>query len=51
MVEMMINNLPLTIEAIKERIQTFADIGADEVILWPCTPNLEQLDQLAELVG
>jgi alkanesulfonate monooxygenase SsuD/methylene tetrahydromethanopterin reductase-like flavin-dependent oxidoreductase (luciferase family) len=51
MVETMINNLPITIEAIKERIQAYADIGADEVILWPCTPDLEQLDQLAELVG
>jgi alkanesulfonate monooxygenase SsuD/methylene tetrahydromethanopterin reductase-like flavin-dependent oxidoreductase (luciferase family) len=50
MVEMMINNLPITIESIKGRIQSFADIGADEVILWPTTPDLEQLDQLAELV-
>ena len=49
-VEMMINNLPFTIEAIKERIQAYADIGTDEVILWPCTPDLEQIDQLAELV-
>src|SRR6266487_271861 len=51
MVEPMINNLPITIEAIKERIRAYADIGADEVILWPCTPDLEQLDQLAVLVG
>ena len=29
MVETMINNLPITIEAIKERIQAYADIGAD----------------------
>lgn len=50
MVEMMINNLPITIEAIKQRIQAYADIGADELILWPTTPDLEQLDQLAELV-
>jgi len=50
MVEMMINNLPLTIEAIKERIQAYADISADEVIIWPCTPDLEQLDKLAELL-
>ena len=50
MVEMMINNLPITIEAIEERIQAYADIGANEIILWPCTPDLEQLDQLAELV-
>ena len=51
MVETMINNLPITIEAIKERIRAYADIGADEVILWPCTPDLEQLDQLKVLVG
>src|SRR6266487_3230271 len=50
MVEMMISNLPMTIDAIKQRIQAYADIGADEVIIWPCTPDLEQLDQLAELV-
>ena len=50
MVEMMISNLPMTIDAIKERIQAYADIGADEVIIWPCTPDLEQLDQLAQLV-
>jgi alkanesulfonate monooxygenase SsuD/methylene tetrahydromethanopterin reductase-like flavin-dependent oxidoreductase (luciferase family) len=50
MVEMMINNLPLTIDAIKSRIQAYEEIGADEVIIWPCTPDLEQFDQLAELV-
>jgi alkanesulfonate monooxygenase SsuD/methylene tetrahydromethanopterin reductase-like flavin-dependent oxidoreductase (luciferase family) len=49
MVEMMINNLPLTIEAIKARIKEYEDIGAEEVIIWPCTADLEQFDQLAEL--
>jgi alkanesulfonate monooxygenase SsuD/methylene tetrahydromethanopterin reductase-like flavin-dependent oxidoreductase (luciferase family) len=49
MVETMISNLPMTTEAIKERIQAYEDIGAGEVIIWPCTPDLEQLDQLAEL--
>jgi alkanesulfonate monooxygenase SsuD/methylene tetrahydromethanopterin reductase-like flavin-dependent oxidoreductase (luciferase family) len=48
--EAMISNLPITLEAIKGGIQAYADIGADEVILWPCTPDLEQIDQLAELV-
>jgi alkanesulfonate monooxygenase SsuD/methylene tetrahydromethanopterin reductase-like flavin-dependent oxidoreductase (luciferase family) len=51
MVETMINNLPIAIETIKERIQAYADIGVDEVILWPCTPDLEQIDQLVELIG
>jgi alkanesulfonate monooxygenase SsuD/methylene tetrahydromethanopterin reductase-like flavin-dependent oxidoreductase (luciferase family) len=50
MVDAMINNLPITTEAIKDRIQAYVDIGADEVILWACTPDLEQLDKLAELV-
>lgn len=50
MVETMINNVPITIETIRERIHAYADIGSDEVILWPCTTDLEQLDQLAELV-
>ena len=49
MVEMMINSLPLTVEAIKERIQVYTGIGADEVIIWPCTTDLGQFDQLAEL--
>lgn len=50
MVDSMINSLPITVEAIKGKIQAYADVGADEVILWPTTPDLEQLDQLAELV-
>ena len=49
MVDGMINSLPLTIDAIKGRIQAYEEIGADEVIIWPCTPDLEQFDQLAEL--
>jgi hypothetical protein len=40
----------LQIEAIEERIRAYSDIGADEEILWPCTPDLEQLDQLAALL-
>jgi hypothetical protein len=50
MVETMINNLPMTIDAIRARIQAYEDIDTDEVIMWPCTPDLEQFDQLAELV-
>ncbi len=50
-VETMINSLPTTLEAIKGNIQAYADVGADEVIMWPCTPDLEQIDQLTNLVG
>ena len=49
MVETMINNLPITIEAIKARIQAYDDIGADEVIMWPCISDLEQIDKLVEV--
>jgi alkanesulfonate monooxygenase SsuD/methylene tetrahydromethanopterin reductase-like flavin-dependent oxidoreductase (luciferase family) len=48
-VEAMINALPTSLEAIKGSIQAYADAGCDEVIIWPCTPDLEQIDQLAEL--
>ena len=35
----------------KEAIKAFEDIGVDELILWPCIPELDQVDRLAELVG
>ena len=50
MVDTMIHNLPLTVDEIKARIQAYEDIGADEVIIWPCTSDLEQVDQLAEVI-
>lgn len=50
MVDTMINNLPITLDAIKGSIQAYADVGADEIVLWPTTDDLDQLDRLAELV-
>lgn len=49
--EAMVNSMPTSPEAIKNAIQTRADIGMDELIFWPCIPDLDQLDRLAELVG
>lgn len=49
--DMIANNVPSTPEAVKAGIQAFADIGMDELVLWPCIPDLEQVDRLAELVG
>jgi alkanesulfonate monooxygenase SsuD/methylene tetrahydromethanopterin reductase-like flavin-dependent oxidoreductase (luciferase family) len=49
--EMIAKSLPGTLEAIKGTIQAYADIGADELILWPTTPDLEQVDQLADMLG
>lgn len=51
MADMMAKTLPTSPEVIKSAIQGFADIGADELILWPCTPDVEQIDQLTELFG
>ncbi|HLL78144.1 MAG TPA: LLM class flavin-dependent oxidoreductase, partial [Ktedonobacteraceae bacterium] len=48
-VEGMISALPTTLDAIRDIVNGFADIGTDEVVLWPTTPDLEQIDQLAEL--
>jgi alkanesulfonate monooxygenase SsuD/methylene tetrahydromethanopterin reductase-like flavin-dependent oxidoreductase (luciferase family) len=50
-VEGMISSLPTTPEAVKSLIQAFSAIGTDELILWPTTPDLEQIGQLADLVG
>ena len=51
MAENMARSIPTTSESIKARISAFAEIGLDELILWPCVPGLEQLDRFAELVG
>lgn len=40
-----------TPEAVQTRIQEFADIGTDELLLAPCIPELDQLHRLAEIVG
>lgn len=42
--------LPTTTEAITGAIKAFADIGTDELILWPCTPDLDQIDRVADLL-
>ena len=45
------NALPLSTGAIKDRIKLYADIAVDELILWPCIPDPEQVDRLAEVVS
>jgi alkanesulfonate monooxygenase SsuD/methylene tetrahydromethanopterin reductase-like flavin-dependent oxidoreductase (luciferase family) len=50
-VESILASLPVTAQAIKDRIKGFADIGMDELILWPCIADLDQVDRLAELVA
>lgn len=45
-----IESIPWTEERARAAIQGFADVGADEVILWPCLAELDQVDRLAALV-
>jgi alkanesulfonate monooxygenase SsuD/methylene tetrahydromethanopterin reductase-like flavin-dependent oxidoreductase (luciferase family) len=42
-------SLPASPERITATIQAFQDVGADEVMFWPCIPELDQVDRLAEL--
>lgn len=49
--ERIAQGLPGTLDAIKGLIGAYADIGADELILWPTTTDLEQVDQLADMLG
>ena len=48
--EALVNALPLTAEAIRDRIKSFAAATVDELILWPCIPDPDQVDGLAEIV-
>ena len=43
--------IPSTTDAVKQAIETFIDIGADELMLWPCIPDLDQVDLAAELIS
>jgi alkanesulfonate monooxygenase SsuD/methylene tetrahydromethanopterin reductase-like flavin-dependent oxidoreductase (luciferase family) len=48
---MIAQSMSVTPEAIKETKKTFADIGTDELIFWPCLPTLDQMDRLEDALG
>jgi hypothetical protein len=48
--EAMVNALPLTAEAIRDKINSYAAAGVDELILWPCISDPDQVDGLARIV-
>jgi alkanesulfonate monooxygenase SsuD/methylene tetrahydromethanopterin reductase-like flavin-dependent oxidoreductase (luciferase family) len=50
-VEGMVRSIPSSTESIRGLFQAFEDIGADELVCWPTIAELDQVDQLAELVG
>jgi alkanesulfonate monooxygenase SsuD/methylene tetrahydromethanopterin reductase-like flavin-dependent oxidoreductase (luciferase family) len=47
----MARSIPSSPETIERLIRGLGDVGADEVICWPTVAELDQVDQLAELVG
>jgi alkanesulfonate monooxygenase SsuD/methylene tetrahydromethanopterin reductase-like flavin-dependent oxidoreductase (luciferase family) len=51
MAEGMVQGLPRTPDAIRKLIHDFANVGVDELILWPTVAELEQLDLYADLVA
>lgn len=50
MAEQMASLVPSTPEALKAALRRFEEVDADELILWPCIPTLDQVDRLQELV-
>ena len=48
--EQVASSVPSTPEAVKGVIQAFADSGVDELMCWPCIPDLDQVDRLAALI-
>ncbi len=49
--ERIASSLPATSERVRATIQAFEGTGADELILWPCIPEPDQLTRLADLIG
>jgi alkanesulfonate monooxygenase SsuD/methylene tetrahydromethanopterin reductase-like flavin-dependent oxidoreductase (luciferase family) len=44
------SSIPTTPEAVKAVIQSFVDTGMDELVLWPCIADLDQVSRLADLL-
>lgn len=42
------SGVPTTPAALKDTIKGFAETGADELILWPCIADLDQIDRVTE---
>ena len=49
-VERRANAIPATAPQIRAAIKVFSDLGTDELILWPCIAELDQVERFADLV-
>jgi alkanesulfonate monooxygenase SsuD/methylene tetrahydromethanopterin reductase-like flavin-dependent oxidoreductase (luciferase family) len=43
--------VPTTPEALRGLVQAFADMGVDELLLWPCIPELDQISRLEDAIS
>jgi len=43
--------VPTTPEALRGLVQEFADMGVDELLLWPCIPELDQISRLQDAIS
>jgi alkanesulfonate monooxygenase SsuD/methylene tetrahydromethanopterin reductase-like flavin-dependent oxidoreductase (luciferase family) len=46
----MIRAIPKTPDTIRAAMRGFEEIGADELILWPCVPELDQISLLTDVI-
>lgn len=49
--DFMANAFPATPDAVLKTIDMFRNVGVDEIVFWSTTPDLSQVDLLAELVS
>lgn len=49
--QQMASRIPSTPDAVHGIIESFKSTGADELILWPCIPELDQISRLQEVIG
>jgi len=45
------SGVPSSSDAVRDTIKAFADTDADELILWPCIAELNQVSGLADIIG
>jgi alkanesulfonate monooxygenase SsuD/methylene tetrahydromethanopterin reductase-like flavin-dependent oxidoreductase (luciferase family) len=51
MAQQMAKMVPSTPEALRGAIQGYKDVGCDELMIWPCVPQLDQVQRLADIVS
>lgn len=49
--QQMAKNIPSTPDTLRSTIQAFNDLGVDELIAWPCIPELDQIQRLEDIIG